>query len=92
MRWLEIIKLRSARIGEGSRDEFLRSLVKSSQSGKAVEIKTYRHAALEYDVSVHLHWESDRPEQDGTALGLRLAQALKEFGLTDHSIWIEDEK
>ena len=91
MRWLEIIRLRSVGIGEGSLEEFLRSLVKSSRSRELVEIKTYRHAFLANDVSVHLHWESGRPEQDGTALGLRLGQALKEFGLTDHSSWIEEQ-
>ena len=88
----EIIKLRSAGIEEGLLEEFLRSLVTSGQSGELAEIKTYRHAALENDLSVHLHWESDRPEQSGTSLGLRLAQTLREFGLVDHSIWVEEEK
>jgi hypothetical protein len=57
-----------------------------------VEMKTFRHAALETDLSVHLHWKSEHPEQNGSALGLRLAQALKEFGLVDHSVWIEEEE
>jgi len=92
MKWLEIIKLRSAGMGEELLEEFLRSLVKPGQSEELVEIKTYRHAALGNDVSVHLHWESERPEQNGTDLGLRLAQTFKEFGLIDHSIWIEEQK
>jgi hypothetical protein len=92
MKWLEIIKLRSAGIEECLLEEFLRSLAKSNQSRELVGIKTYRHAALENDVSVHLHWESEKPEQDGSALGLRLAQAFKEFGLVDLSIWIEEKK
>ncbi len=87
VKWLEVIKLRSA--GEGSvLEEFLPSMAKVGQSG-LVEMKTYRHAALETDFSVHFQWESDRAEQNGSALGLRLAQALKEFGLVDHSVWIE---
>ena len=91
MKWLEVIKLRSA--GKDSRllEELLLSIDKLSQSG-LVEMKTYHHAALETDFSVHLLWDSRRPEQNGSALGLRLAQALKEFGLIDHSIWIEEEK
>jgi len=92
MKWLEIIKLRTAGNRDALLDEFLRSLVESGKSRELVEMKTYHHAALENDVSVHLHWESDRPEQNGTELGLHLAQALKEFGLIDHSIWIEDGK
>ena len=39
---------------------------------------------------IYLHWESERTEQNGNALGLRLVQALKEFGLIDHSLWIEE--
>ena len=91
MKWLEIIKLRSPGKDSGLLEELLLSIDKLGQSG-LVEMNTYHHAALETDLSVHLHWESGRPEQNGSALGLRLAQALKEFGLIDHSIWIEEEK
>ena len=92
MKWLEIIKVRSAGVEESSLEEFLRSLVKSGGSRESVQIKTYRHAALGNDVSVHLHWESQGPAQNGSALGLHLAQALREFGLIDHSIWIEEAR
>ncbi len=90
MKWLEVIKLRSAESGEGLLEGLLRPMAEIGQSG-LVEMKTYRHAALETDLSVHLHWESERPEQNGSTLGLRLVQALKEFGLIDYSIWIEEE-
>jgi hypothetical protein len=92
MKWLEVIKLRSAGNGEKIMEEFLRPTAKFGQNRGLMEMRTYRHAALETDLSVHLHWESVRPEQGGSALGLRLAQALREFGLIDHSIWIEEEK
>ncbi len=91
MKWIEIVKLRSAGIEEGSLEELLRSL-KSDRSREPVEIETYRNAVLENDLSVHLRWESERPVQNGSALGLRLAQGFKEFGLVDHSIWVEEEK
>jgi hypothetical protein len=91
MKWLEVIKLRSAGKGSGSLEEFLLSINKLSQSG-LVEMKTFRHAALETDWIVLLLWESEQPEQNGSSLGLRLAQALKEFGLVDYSIWVEEER
>jgi len=91
MRWLEVIKLRSAERGDGLLQGLLRPMSKVSESG-LVEIKTYRHAALETDLSVHLHWDSEMADQSGSVLGLRLAQALRELGLTDHSIWIEEGK
>ena len=91
VKWLEVIKLRSAGKDPGSLEELLRSMSQVKQSG-LVEMQTYRHAALETDLSVHLLWESDFPEMNGSAPGLRLVQALKEFGLTDHSIWLKEEK
>ncbi|MFZ2148405.1 MAG: hypothetical protein WAV28_14415 [Sedimentisphaerales bacterium] len=72
-------------------EELLLSIEKFNQSGLE-EMKTFQHAALKSDWSIHLHWESERPEQNGSSLGLRLAQAFKEFGLVDHSVWIEEEK
>ena len=89
MRWVEVIKLRSAGIGPGLREELLLPTAKPGQNGP-VEMKAYRHAALDTDWSVHLHWESERPEQNGSAFGIRLAQAMKEYGLVDHSVWIEE--
>jgi hypothetical protein len=55
-------------------------------------MRTYCHAALETDLSLHLYWSSEMPEPNGSALGLCLAQALKEFGLIDHSVWVEEKK
>ncbi len=91
VKWLEVVKLRSAGYDSELLKELLVSFEKFNQPA-FVEIKTYHHAALETDLSVHLHWESGRLEQNGSALGLRLAQSLKEFGLIDHSVWIEKEK
>ena len=91
MKWLEVIKLRSAGGSSGLLDELLLPIPGSNQSG-LVEMKTYRHAVLETDVSVHLYWNSEMPETNGSGLGLRLAQALKEFGLIDHSVWVEEKK
>ena len=88
MKWLEVIKLRSAGKDSGSLEELFSSIDKLSQSG-LVEMKNFRHAALETDFSVHLRWESEQASENGSGLGLRLAQALEEFGLIDHSVWIE---
>jgi hypothetical protein len=92
MKWLEVIMLRAAGNNEGLLEELFREMNRAGQKGGLEEIRTYRHAALETDLSVHLHWKSERPEQNGSSLGLRLVQAFKEFGLTDHSIWIEEKK
>jgi len=91
VKWLEVIKLRSAGKNSGSLEELLRSMSQVKQRG-LLEMQTYRHAALETDLSVHLLWESEFPETNGSGPGLRLVQALKEFGLTDHAIWVKEEE
>ncbi len=91
MKWLEVIKLRSAGKDSPLLEELLLSIDKFNPRG-LVEMKTFHHSALESDWSIHLHWESERPQQNGSSLGLRLAQAFKEFGLVDHSVWIEENK
>ena len=91
MKWLEVIRLRSGGNHHGWLEELLRSMSPSGSSG-LLRMKTYRHAALETDLSIHLHWESERPAHDGSALGLRLAQTFKEYGMADHSVWVEVER
>lgn len=90
MRWVEIIKLRSAGKSPEPIKAVLSAIVKNGQRG-LTETRIYRHAGWETDWSLHLHWESGQPEEDGSALGLRLSQALEEYGLIDHSTWIEEE-
>ena len=91
MKWLEVIKLRSAGTDPELLKELLLSIDKSGQTG-LLETKAYRHVALKTDMSLHLHWQSERPEFNGSKLGLRIAQSLKEFGLIDHSVWVEKGK
>lgn len=91
MKWLEIIKLRSAGNSPGFLEKIPLSRIDQGQNG-LVRIEYYRHAFLDTDLSIHLEWNSEQPEKNGSALGLRLSQAFKEFGLTDHSIWIEEKE
>ena len=89
MKWIEIIKLRSAGKAPEPLKRLLSEKTRHDQKG-LLEIKIYRHAEWETDWTMHLHWETEQPEKNGSALGLHLSQALKEFGLIDHSISIEE--
>ncbi|MBW2034844.1 MAG: hypothetical protein JRI94_14910, partial [Deltaproteobacteria bacterium] len=55
------------------------------------EIKLYCHASIDTDLSVHLYWEGGDADIHGSALALRLASALEEFGRVNHTVWIEDQ-
>jgi hypothetical protein len=54
MKWLEVIRLGSAGKGSAPLDELLMLMSKVAQCGLAGS-KTYRHAALDTELSVHLH-------------------------------------
>ena len=90
MKWLEVIELRTA----GSNRELLESQLqelinKVDKETKKQAIKVYSHVAINTDFSIHLFHDSKKAEANGSRLGLRIAAALKDFGLVTHSIWIE---
>ncbi len=94
MKWLEIITLRSpSKINGQFIDELLNGAGKSDEATDKpkhlVEIKIYHHSMVETDLSIHIHWESEKESQRKSALGLRVWFALKPLGLLNHSVWIE---
>ena len=91
MKWIEIIKVRNGGKASESLKGFLSGLLRNSPPG-LIGARIYRHALWETDWSLHLYWESEKLEKNGSGLGLRLSQGLKELGLVDHSIWIEESE
>lgn len=93
MRWLEIITIRSAgNIPKPVIAELLRQMDQIDDIKRPAAIKMYHHAGMDTDVSIHIHWNSISGSQGKSPLGLMLSHALKEFGLLNHSIWIEEEQ
>ncbi len=93
MKWLEIIELRSV----DSNKELLESqmqklIVEMDKEAKKQALRIYIRAMMDTNFSIHLFHDSKKVENSGSQLGLRLASALKEFGLVNHSIWIEMHK
>lgn len=90
MRWIDIITLRSATANlEALSNEFLLSIINNKQTENLKESKIYRRHALETDLSIHLFWDSENIEQKGNILVQHLIQFLKQYGLVNHSIWVE---
>ncbi|MFA5182960.1 MAG: hypothetical protein WC405_16705 [Syntrophales bacterium] len=91
MKWIEIIKLRIAESNRYPLPHQLAEIISGvNHEGGLGEIKLYCHAMLDSDLSIHLYWESERPEPQGSAAGLFLIHMLKAFGLISHSVWIEE--
>ena len=93
MKWIEMITLRSGGdIQDFVINELFKPVTKGYEEVGLTSMKIYRNAWIETDVSVHLHWRSAPAELRGSTMGLRLAQTLKEFGLVNHSAWVEERK
>jgi len=89
MKWIEIIKIRTAGTNFRLLKELLIPVRKLSQIG-LTETRIFHHAAMEQDWAIHLHWETAAPELNGSRLGLHLVRAVNDFGLIDHTVWINE--
>lgn len=89
MKTLEIIHLR---LGE-PRQHGLVEVIRKSIDGEddSGEARIYRHARLDTDLAVHLRGEFSRASDHASNLGTRIASALREHGIVEHSMWVEDE-
>jgi len=90
MIYLEIIELRSD--GKNIKmigPEIAELIDKLNRGIDKPKIKLFINATVENDFSVHIPHDSKSPDAYGSPIGLQLISILKEFGLTHHSIWIE---
>lgn len=93
MNWVEIIALRSnGNIQQSVIQELLKLGADDDERNGLIGMKIYRNAWINTDISIHLQWRSIKTEQQGSSIGLRLAETLKEFGLVNHSAWVEERK
>lgn len=89
MRQLEIIHLRLA--GERPRElcaEIRRSLAACCEPGS---VHIYHHGAISTDLAVHLRVSGEACTGRPGALGVQLAASLREYGMVDHAVWIEEQ-
>jgi len=90
MKWLEIIELRS--VGNNLKiiePELKQLIAQVNIKTEEREIIIYNRLAVSSDFSVHLFHDSKDADVNGSPLGLHLVSILKDFGLLNHSVWIE---
>ena len=86
---MESIKVQAAAgLEQNAATEFI-GLVKDIESPGLDGVKVYIQGAIQGNIFVQLHWDTEEPQHQGSLLGLKLVQAMKEFGLVDHSVWVE---
>ncbi len=89
MKRLEIIHLRLAGgCPEGLIGEIRRS---AATRQTTMELKIYRHATVATDIGIHILHEPNEAKKLPGQLGTLLASALREHGMVEHSVWIEEE-
>jgi hypothetical protein len=89
MKWLEIIELRSGPSNSKFIEDKLSSLIKELNKNSARQsIKIYCNANIDSDLSIHLLHDSHNANNK-SPLSLQLVSALKEYGLINHSVWVE---
>ena len=86
MKWLEIIELRSVGKHRAQVEQGLADLT----AGADPEVNVYRNLTVNTDWSIHLQYESDQDDIRESPLGLRMAAALREFGLVHHCVWVRE--
>lgn len=89
MKQLDIIHLRLA----GSHRENLIDTIRKSVCVESDQgtVRFYGNAKVSTDLSIHIHLKTRTQEHAHSELGTRLAAALQEFGLVEHTVWIEDK-
>jgi hypothetical protein len=86
--WLEIIRVQSSRQAGGVAGELIHGLELDPTVRGSKEIRVFSNETG--DLAIHILWQSDRMPREGSSIGLRLAAALSEHGLVNHTIWIEE--
>ena len=90
MKWLEIIELRSVGKNRKLLEQDLKSLIEElNKETEQRTIKVYSRVIVDSDFSIHLLHDSKEADINGSPLGLQLVSALKEYGLINHSVWVQ---
>jgi hypothetical protein len=86
---LEIIHLRLA---GNAPESLIHDIRKSIFAGSETDtVQLYFHETIPTDLSVHIRTETQTKDTHTSDLGLRLAAVLREYGLVQHTLWIEDQ-
>ncbi len=90
MKWLEIIELRSAAGNREQLESQLKKLINEvDKETKKKAVIAYSRPLIDNNFSIHLTHDTKKVDSSGSRLGLCIASNLKEFGLVNHSVWVE---
>ncbi len=91
MKSLEIISVRMSLPDPRLKDD-LQAICREVRKSSAAELDVYTNGDFPGDLAIILLWPSASSTGERTDLGNNLSDALKRFGLVDHSLWVKTEK
>jgi len=92
LKWLEMIEIRITGKDHDLIEFYLKKLDEQIIEENKQRIKIYYKLNLDTDLSIHLVHKAANAEPEGSALGQNIVSAMKEFGLVNHSIWVQMSK
>ncbi len=93
MKCLEIIELRTSEMDSKDLEKILvRFMEDLNKEYEDYRVQLYRHLTVKTDWSFHVQIQTGINTTFPSKLGLRIASALKEFGLVHHSVWSEEKR
>jgi hypothetical protein len=87
MKWLEIIELRAAQLDQEALNHQVALLLNETQFHTPFHV--YINFRVETDWCIHLHHLSEPVDPWGSEFASRLKAILKDYGIVNHSMWIE---
>ena len=69
----------------------LETLSRAAGEAGLVRIHMYNSASYQTDLALSLTWDTNFLQHEGSRAGLTISEALKTFGLVEHSIWVEKD-
>jgi hypothetical protein len=85
MEHLEIVHVRLTR---EQPDQLIEDIHRSATAARGT-VRIYRRADVAGDIGIHLLVEAGPGEARPSELGLRLASALRDHGMVEHTLWHE---
>jgi hypothetical protein len=90
MKWTELITIRSTECSVKTLTLALRELISDVvREYGAKRIQIYHRQKIDSDFCIILSHEGKPVLNHGSRLGLRIAEALRAFGMVNHSVWSE---
>ena len=92
MLWMEMIRLRTTHSRlDNVAGLLINAMNRASGEAGLVQVHMYNNASYQTDLALSLTCDTNSFRREGSRAALTISEALKTFGLVEHSVWVEKE-